>query len=49
MFDDSNSKDFLIGLFSRHLEGANIAFADGHVKWLQKNNAGEACLDLAGC
>jgi prepilin-type N-terminal cleavage/methylation domain-containing protein/prepilin-type processing-associated H-X9-DG protein len=23
------------GLFSRHLEGLNFAFADGHVKWLK--------------
>jgi prepilin-type processing-associated H-X9-DG protein len=23
------------GLFGRHLDGANYAFADGHVKWLK--------------
>ena len=26
----------------RHLEGANYAFVDGHVKWLRGNNASQS-------
>ena len=34
---------------ARHLEGTNYAYADGHVKWLQKSKNPCLLVDASGC
>ena len=48
LMGDSSAEQWLPNV-DRHLDGNNVGFADGHVKWLHRTKSPCAAYDFAGC